>query len=168
MDNISSSVVSQAFKIQLGEGTNLSMEKKSSLLIRTVASLRPKYTTLLLGCFLNIEYKEKSTTHRPILIPAEVKRAAMSICLHWICNHINLIAQVRNSRRRSLKGEAYKHFIIYLMQYIQETETPHSSKYILEEIHAYMIRLLTSKCKPRIANQSNSKLTPKSSILVCI
>uniref|UniRef100_A0A2P2PIP5 Uncharacterized protein n=1 Tax=Rhizophora mucronata TaxID=61149 RepID=A0A2P2PIP5_RHIMU len=77
----SSSVVSQALTIQLGEGTNLSKKKWPSNLKTAEGSLRPKYTIPLLGCFLNMEYSEKRTTHTPILIPAEVKRAAISIYL---------------------------------------------------------------------------------------
>lgn len=80
--NITSSDVSQAFKIQLGEGTNLSNQWGSSRVVRICANLRPKYTFLLLGCFLNTEYNEKSTQQTPILIPAEVKRADISILIH--------------------------------------------------------------------------------------
>jgi len=80
MAKISFSVVSHALTIQLGEGTNLSKEKWFLLfLLFKEASLRPKYTIVLLGCFLNIEYSEKSNTDKPVLIAAEVKRAPMSI-----------------------------------------------------------------------------------------
>lgn len=83
--NISSSVVVQAFTIQLGEGTNLSKQKWSWRFERTWASLRPKYTPIFPGCFLNMEYSDKRTTQTAILIPAEVKRAAIFISVYTIC-----------------------------------------------------------------------------------
>lgn len=81
---ISSSVVSQAFTIQLGEGTNLSKQKVSQCFNFLDAIFRPKYTVMLLGCFRNIEYREKSITQMPILIPTEVRSAENSISLYFL------------------------------------------------------------------------------------
>lgn len=75
----SASDVSQAFSIQLGEGINLSKQKGSLRLERPEATLRPKYTFTLLGCFLRMEYSAKSIRHTAILIPAEVKSAEIFI-----------------------------------------------------------------------------------------
>lgn len=105
--NISSSDVSQAFTIQLGEGTNLSKQKVSQCFNFFVAIFRPKYTVILLGCFRNMEYKEKSTTQIPILIPTEVRRAENSISL---CHTLQLskdITTQRHPEKTSLRGSFF-------------------------------------------------------------
>ena len=84
MRNSSSSFVWNASTIQLREVTNPS-KQIGSLGVFLEASLPPKYTLTLLGSFLNMEWSNKRTAHRPILIPIEVKRAKMSIFFCYVC-----------------------------------------------------------------------------------
>ena len=103
--NISSSVARQALMIQLAEGTNLSRQAVSLRFIGSETSLLVKYTLALLGCFLSMEYNDRSTTHIAILIPAEVKRAVMSIPLRYI-----LFSSYRNPTTEALSHRRTSYF----------------------------------------------------------
>ena len=75
VDRISSSVHCRLLTIQLGDGTNLSKIKAPRSRLCCSAILLPKQTLTFCGCFLRTEQNDRKSIQRPMLIPAEVRRA---------------------------------------------------------------------------------------------